>query len=308
MKSKELSEKAMLVNLHISQWTARKHDRKISDKVAEDFGAESSELGRYNKVLIAQEEVKEVQKISSEARNFHYENTLPWTDEGSRILPSANFEAYSQKMRSYRDRFEEATRSFVENYPALIEDARIRLNGMFNPADYPNPFEIERKFRFGVNIGPLPVSEDFRVSLNGQEADKIKEQIETRVKEAQAEATKDLWQRLYEVVKRITDKLSEPDRKNKKGEDAPPIFRDSLIGNAVEICTLLPKLNINDDPELEKMRKEIESKLTKTQPGTLRENKEVREQTAETANDILNKMAGYVDISKLKIEPSSEKG
>lgn len=100
-----LSEKAMLVKLSISQWTARKYDRKVSHEVNSQYGA-NADAGRYNKVLIAQEAIKKITKVANEARTFHYYQTLSWSDEGYRMLPAANFMDYSTKMREFRSKFE----------------------------------------------------------------------------------------------------------------------------------------------------------------------------------------------------------
>ena len=39
--------------------------------------------------------------------------------------------------------------------------------------------------------------------------------------------------------------------------DPKKVFRDSLVENARELCELLPKLNMTDDPNLEAIRKEL---------------------------------------------------
>ena len=41
----DLTSRAMLVELQVSQWTARKYDRKVSNEVAEQQGAEH-DMGR----------------------------------------------------------------------------------------------------------------------------------------------------------------------------------------------------------------------------------------------------------------------
>ncbi len=45
-----ISEKAMLATVHLSVWTARKHDRTISKEVAANHGADER-AGRYHKRL-----------------------------------------------------------------------------------------------------------------------------------------------------------------------------------------------------------------------------------------------------------------
>jgi hypothetical protein len=46
-----ITERAMLAAVHISIWTAVKHDRKISRDVADQHGAHQG-AGRYNKQLL----------------------------------------------------------------------------------------------------------------------------------------------------------------------------------------------------------------------------------------------------------------
>jgi hypothetical protein len=280
---KQLEEKAMLVKLSISQWTARKYDKKISDEVADMKGADK-DAGRYNKVLVAQEAIKEVNQVAMEARMFHYEQTLPWFDDGFRILTSKNYDNYMTKMRQFGEKFEIQTTKFTANYPALVEAARVKLNGMFNADDYPSIHEIKRKYRWSVDISPIPVAKDFRVGLAGGEVDRIAKEIEARLKEAQVMAMKDLWSRLHDVVSKMAEKL----------RDEGSIFRDSLVGNIADLVRLLPALNMNEDPELEAMRRKIESRLCSYNPQDLRESKRERSAAVKDADAILKAMAGYI--------------
>jgi hypothetical protein len=281
-----LSDKAMLVKLSISQWTARKFDRKVTEKVEEEYN--TKEVGRFNKLLIAQEPVKAVSQIASRARQFHYENTLPWGDDQSRLLPVKNFDEYSAKMREYRREFEEAVDKFVEGYPQFMEEAKVKLNGMFNEADYPSKYDIHRKYSIAVSINPLPEADDVRIKLRDDEVERIKQDIEQRAKTAQGEAMKDLWVRLYDAVKHMASKLSDKDAK----------FKNTLVGNLVELCQLLPRLNVLNDPNLEQMRDEIEGKLCQFTPDALRKNKGDREFAAKEASNILTKMHGYMGAEK----------
>jgi len=282
--TKTLHDNAMLVTFNVSQWTGRKYDKKVSEKVELDYNA--IDAGRYNKILIAQEAIKKVNKTAGAARTFHYENTLPWDDNGARILPAANYLEYTKGMRELKAVFEAAAAELVANYGALVDEARIRLNGMFNQADYPDSYDIARKYDFKVKVNPLPAADDFRVNLNSGERDKIKSEIEARALEGQAAAMKDLWNRLHGAIKNMADKL--------RIENA--IFRDSLINNLCELCNLLPRLNMTNDPALEDMRKEVESALCEYDPNELREDKETRKAAAAAAADLMNKMSGYMGV------------
>lgn len=277
-----LHTKAMLVSLSIRQWTARKYDRSVSRKVEQDYNAHDA--GRFNKLLIAQEEMKKIQKIANEARIFHYENTLPWGDNGTRILPTKNYFEYVESIKEIRNKFVETVNTFIDVYPELKEEARRRLNGMFKEMDYPTVEELKSRFDFNVGFAPVPDSNDFRVDLNDSEIDKIRKEIDAKRDEAERVAMKELWQRLYNAVEHMVNKLS----------DSDAVFRDSLVKNVAEICQLLPKLNITNDNKLTEMGNEVAAKLSTIEPDVLRKDKGTRREICGTAEDILNKMKGYI--------------
>jgi|SRR6056297_374025 len=280
-----ITEKAMLASLHISCWSARKHDKQVSKEVDDKYGGKDA--GRFNKVLANKDALKSIKTITSTARIFHQEQTLPWGERGERLLPSANYSNYSRQMRTYQQQFDDAVLAFVRDYNSVIWDARQRLGGLFRKEDYPDPSDIRDKFAFRTIITPVPMSDDFRVNLGKDEVDAIKRDIENRIEQAHAAATQDLWKRLYDVVSHMVDRLSDPEA----------IFRDSLVGNIVKITEILPRLNINDDPQLDQMRRKIEDSLCAYSPDQLRKNKKLRKKAVGNAQDVIDAMAGYVEVA-----------
>lgn len=276
-----LNEKAMLIELSISQWSGRKLDRKITQEVNAAHNADEN-AGRYNKSLIAKDVLQKIKKAANSARTYHYKNTLPWSDNSPRILPAAHFQDYSAEMRKLKASFEDAVQEFVSNYPDYVYQARSMLNGMFNADDY--PADVEDKFSFNTEILPLPAAGDFRVTLQGGEVARIQQDIENRCNAAMERAMKDLWSRLFEAVKHMAEKLGDTDK----------VFRNSLVNNLCELTAILPKMNITGNADLEKMRREIEDKLCGLEPDELRKDPEQRKQTAQDASAILETMAGYI--------------
>ena len=104
-----LGERAMLVNLSISIWSARKYDVRISDKVAAEHGADRS-MGRYAKHLIPRELLTAVNAANTALREHHNLNTLAWGDDGTRILPAANYLGYQAQQQTLEDAFGRAVR------------------------------------------------------------------------------------------------------------------------------------------------------------------------------------------------------
>lgn len=284
-----LGEKAMLVRLSIGQWSARKFDRQITREIAQQYRTEQ-DAGRYNKALISMEMVKAIQKAAGAARTYHYARTLPWTDEGQRILPAAMFMDYRQTMKSLEAAFWEPVKRLVYHYPGLKLEAKRRLNGMYREEDYPPADQIESKYSFQIEISPLPTSADFRVDIQGAEIEAIKSGLEARLEEAQAEAMREVWNRLHSAVEHMAERLTGTDPMTGK----PKLFRDSLVRNLIELVDILPAMNMTGDPELEAMRKEVESRLVTFEPAQLREDEATRELVGEDAAEIARKMAAFM--------------
>lgn len=280
---KTIHDKAMLVTLHISQWTARKYDKRVSSEAATANNAKE-DAGRYNKALLSKAALADINKAVGEARSFHYEQTLPWGDSGSRILLAENYFDYMRELGKLKARFETAVDAFTPNYQNYMAEARSRLNGMFKSEDYPPADTIASKFAFAVDVTPVPQGTDFRIDLGEGEVNKIQKDIEERMQQAQQVAMKDVWHRLYDVIAKMQTRLSDPDAK----------FRDSLVGNAIDLISLLPRLNLTNDPELEKFRRMAETDLCKATPDALRENQTVRKNTALKAQEIMGHMAAYM--------------
>jgi hypothetical protein len=285
----------MLVELNVSQCTFRKLDRKVTSKATSEFHAQH-DAGRFNKATIAKEHIKDIEKVVTQARTYHYANTLPWADNGPRILPSANYFDYTAKMREFKAQFEAAVQSFLQMYPQLVIDQQARLGDMYDANDYPAPALLQDKYRFVTGFLPMPEAGDFRVDISQMEVDKIRSEIEDRNNTLLENSMKDLWQRLYENVERMAERLGADRVDPKSGKIKAKIFRDSLVDNLIDLCSLLPKLNLTHDPKLEEMRQMVEGKLCGAGADELRDNDSLRRETAASADEILKQMASYCGV------------
>lgn len=274
-KMKNLREKAVLVNLKIRSWSGRKFDKKVTAEVNEKHGA-TNDAGRYNKLVLAKDALKEIKKIENKIRTFHYENTSPWGDDGARILKISRHQEYTSEINKMKMDLETELEKFISLYPEYIEQARLRLNRMFNAEDYPSADILREKFEIKVSFLPLPNLEDFRVTLGNDQVKEICENVEAQIKDANTEIAKDLYSRLFDTVNHMVERLS--------GENT---FRNSLVGNIIKVVNLIPKLNINDDPKIEELKKNVEEKLTALSADEIRSNGAVKERVLNDAKDCL---------------------
>lgn len=278
-----LTEKAMLVRQAIKTWSGRMYDRAASEDIAQRNNA-LVDAGRYNKVLVDPAALAPITKIVSEARKHHYTNTLPWEDWGARLLPASRYFDYVQEQNRLQGLFEQEVRRFAADFPQHMAAAQSKLGGLFDPDDYPNAADIEGRFAFGFTFLPLPNEADFRVNLGTEEEKRVRSEIESSVQQMVNRATRNIWDRAYEAVSNMYERLADSDGR----------FKNSLVGNIRELVALMPSLNITDDPELERIRREMEARLCKYEPQSLREDPTIRADVARDAADILADMGAFM--------------
>lgn len=276
-----IHSRALLVNLSISTWAARKYDKAITSKVHADNGA-SSDSGRYNKMLLPGDAkaYKDLVSLASSIRVAHYGHTLAWSDEGWRLLPTANYMVYTTWFRDQVRAFNDALDTFESMYPILRSNAQAKLNGMFRADDYPSTQDVRKRFAIAAQYSPVPAAGDIRVELATDQIGVIEQSITERVESATRLAMDDAWKRLHDCVAHIAERLSDPEA----------IFRDSLINNAREVCQSLKRLNVTNDPDLETMRERVEKEIASFSPDTLRGSKGARQSTANKAMEIYDTM------------------
>ncbi len=222
MPSKEdtsLSSKAMLCTLSISAWSGYKYDREASEEIAEIHGAEK-DSGRFNKRLVPRKELEEITKIIGRARRDHEFVTLPWSDNGYRVLPAAAYMDHTNTMRSHANEFQVAVSHLEARFGELVTNQR-RLGTVFKVDDYPGmrdeagklrfvvPQELRARFSFETKVLPLPDADDFRVSIGDQDRERIKRQIAESIQASLRVGTRELWHRLYKVVSHMSARMTE---------------------------------------------------------------------------------------------------
>lgn len=286
-----LSERAMLVKRTIRQWAAKKEDKKITQEVATAHNA-AVDSGKYNKSLLPKDALKPVQQAANAMRTEHYRLTLPWSDEGFRILSSAGYLAYTATMRQLEADFQSAVLDFQASYQNHIDDARARMNGLFNQADYPSVSEMAGLFGTDSAIRPLPDSGDFRAQLGIADVALIRQAITAEMDRNMQAAMGDIWQRMRSVVEAMAQKLSAYSvTADGKVEG---VFRDSLVSNISDLCDIVPSLNITNDPNISAFADTIRASLGQATPEELRDNDALRAGVAQQAYDILSKMDAFI--------------
>lgn len=277
---------AMLVELSISCWTARKLDKRVSQEVDTTNGARAR-AGNYNKNLMAgTQKLDNIVKFAANARAWHNANTLPWSDNGLRLLPVENFLRYKERLGELEQEYSALVQDFLTSYPNLVDAAAFQLGNLFDRSEYPDVEDVQGKFRFRYVFSPVPTAGDWRVNIGNQARAELEEQCNTAINERVQAAMKEAWSRMHECLSHVSERLED----NGSGPDAKrKVFRDSLVENAQELVEMLKVLNVTKDPELERARMLMAQTFTGLEAEDLRDSDAARRGVKAEVDAILSK-------------------
>ena len=289
-KNFNLNSVGLICEFNASVWTARKLDRKESDKVVEGAGAASKGAARVNKNLLAgRPELEEISQLVTRARNYVIDNTLPWSDSGQRFLIGARFPEFDARLEKYREEFALKTSEFVTIYPALITAQAMALGAMFDRKEFPSPQEIAGKFGMTINYLPVPAAGDIRVDIGNQAQDELRKKLQSLADARVEKALEDMTTRFVDHLKRMAKGLEMTDKVTKKGEPIGNRFTETLVTSAFELCDLVRDYNLAADPDLAHARRLLENALTGVTVHTLREDLAKLEDVRVAVKGILSK-------------------
>ena len=280
---------SMLVEFNASVWTARKLDKKTTDEVVTSKNAAAKDAARVNKHLLAgRNELDVINTYIGSVRTYVYENTMPWSDSGIRLLPTSRFIEFNQRLNDSEQTFFSYVEDFIRVYPSLITAQAMALGDMFRRDDYPDVDAIEHKFAFRVNFMPVPRAGDFRIDVGNDAQKELQEKLAKLADERVEAAMADIRERLKTHLVRMQDRLGydevDGDRKTRK-------FHDSLVTGALELCDMVKHLNIINDTTLDQARVGLMQALQGVDAKELRTNEAVRDDVRKNVDALLDKFA-----------------
>lgn len=278
---------ALLVEFNASVWTARKLDRNTSDEVMANKNAVAKDAARVNKHLLAgRQELEVIQKHVGAVRLYVYENTLPWSDTGIRLLPTSKYFEFNDRMGQMQEEFVELVNKFVDAYPTLITAQAMALGDMFDRNEYPSANEMAHKFSFRLNYMPVPKAGDFRVDVGNDAQSELQMKLAKLADERIELAMKDARDRLKNHLERMMERLKVEEV---NGEVRKSRIHASLVESGLELCNVLKALNLTNDPDLESARAKLESVLNGVDVDDLRKHDSARVEVRAQVAEIMDK-------------------
>jgi hypothetical protein len=279
-----ISSSALLVELNISVWPASKLDREITDKVNSDAGAVKGASQTKKNLFAGTSLRKDISDFAARVRLYHNRHTLPWADKGERMLPTALFLDYKQTINGYERTFEMMCDNFFIEYPRLVAEAPTALKGLYKAEDYPEIEEVKQKFGFKRTVKPVPEAGDFRLDIPAEDLEEMRSTFIDQQDKKLADAMREPWERLHKTLVGMSEKLTDVE-----GDDGKKRYHDTLITNPLELCELLTKLNVTNDPKLEEARRQVELTMLGANIESIKEDAHTRNELKSKVDNILKR-------------------
>ena len=311
MSITSIASAAMLGSLNISVWEARKQDRRTAEEVTRAKGARSKKAATVQKHLFSEcPALEAIKTLRGEARVWFNTYTLPWDDNGRRIITTAQYLDITDQAAKYEKRFNDLVRVFLNTYSTEISKQAFEMGALFDRSEYPPEDDVGCKFRFSFAVEPLPMSGDFRVDIGNEAQRQLKAQYDRALEERVSMAVSDAWQRVKTQVEWVKERMDavlqyDPDavEEEKTTDDdgkviavtikkkRRPKLYDSMLDNGLELCKLLSDLNVTNDPRLEEARQDLEKALNRIDMDSLKESTELQTSTRTAMQNIIDKFA-----------------
>lgn len=284
-----IGSSAMLVDMSISFWTGRKKDKKASEDVTDANFAASGVASVHKKLLADCQELVAVHKFTANSRNIHYAMTMPWSKTGLALLPTAQYFKYHQAMTDIQNEYWRLVNTFLQGYEWEIVQASAKLGDLFNRDEYPTLDTLRSKFAFNLSYVPLPDAGDFRIDINNEANEQIKDHYQSYYAAQLDNAMNDVWTRLHKALAAMSERLDYSPSATTKA-DGKKTFRDSLVGNVLDMVELLNVCNVSDNNQMNTARMKLEDAFRGVNADALREDAHLRSETKRTVDEVIKSL------------------
>lgn len=284
-----LASSAMLVEVNISNWTGRKKDKRASQDVVTQNAAAAGVANVNKKLLADSDSLRAIQQHVTATRAMHANMTMPWSNSGLRLLPTAQYFKYNQAMTQMQNEFFRLIQEFLDSYNDEVIDVQVKLGDLFSRDDYPTVEALQRKFGFNINYMPLPDSGDFRVDIGNEALSEVQEKYREFYTKQYNTAMNDVWTRLHKALSSMSERLDYTDKESKK------VFRDTLVSNVTDMIELLRVCNVTNSTQMEAMANRLDEAMSGVTPDALRDDDYFRAET-KAAVDAAIKSLPSLDI------------
>lgn len=253
--------------------TQRKLEDRQTKQAAESFHADVRNL-RASKVLIDTKHpaYKAATTVRSQARQFLRGISLPYPQDGIRLIKLDDLERFEAQMLQFRARLNDAVATLREHYDAIKADARERLGALYNPADYPASLDGVFSLNWEYpSIEPPQYLLDYNPALYRQQ----QAAVQARFERAVVLAENAFGERLQELIAHLLERLNGVSTGDTKR------FSNSTVENFAEFAAEFRRMNIRGNTQLEALIDRAQSIVSGVDSKAVKANSDLRQNLSE---------------------------
>lgn len=244
----------------------------------------------------ANDDLRNIQQCQGKLRVWFYNNSVPWDQNGYRLIPNSKLAELDDLYNETLIEQARLEKIFLDNYERDLPKQKVELGQLYDMIKFPKRQHFKNRITIERSDIPVPSpGDDPRAGWSDEQRKEFQVHIENEQRVAINKALIDIAERMAEKVKHVYDKTSEYNG-TKKGA-----FRDSMINNCKEMVELISSLNVNNDPAIEAIRQDIESKICKYTPDEIRKDKDKLEEVRDASADILDRIGVFAGSRKREI-------
>ena len=291
-----ISSSALLVYVSVSSWAGKIEAKTVSEEVSQQHNAENGVTQTFKKLFGKRDKhLFAIQQHITATRTLFKKSTLPWSDNGQRLVTTKAYFNLMKEMTGMRDKFWELVEDFLVEYNNKIIDMQARMGSLFNIDEYPTVDELRKNYDFKLEDTPLMPVGDWRLDINTDALQSAKDRYADMYSTKVEAAMLDIWKRLYEPLANMSERLdyedtgemeeyyTKPTAANPNGvlrtrKKDVKIFGGNLVSNITDMVDVLRVSNVTNSPRMNDMADRLENALLGVTVEGLRDNDKQRKQ------------------------------
>ena len=265
-----------------------------------DAGDMDKAMLHVSKDILQSDELQAIYRHAAEIRSFVKARSLPSLLRGGiYLVPVAGIPGIEEGLESMKVVRRGLIEKFMEAYPKLVEDARVRLGEHFDEADYPTPAMVKKAFSLDIRYLTFSTPSSLK---NVSSA--LFEREQKKAERAWAVAHDEIITLLRAEFKKLVDHMA--DRLSVGEDGKKKVFRDTAVSNLASFMDTFDPRNVCNDADLSEMVKKARALLSGVDAETLRSNDQLRAHTQEQFSKMSETLGTMVTAKPSRLISLSE--
>ena len=248
--------------------------RKVGIQIRERFASSVSAETRSitgGKIIYSNDipSIAEINRLRRTITSYWHDQTRPYSEEGTRLLPRANLEMFQSTMTQYQTELRAAAWKVHNDQEHIVADAQKRLQDAFSWSDY--PVNLAQLYDMQIDYPNLQPATDLPVEIYEQQ----QQLAQAKLQEAVTLFTTAMTTEFHELVTTLRERLTPSLNGSRK------LFRDSAIESLNAFFDRFQRLSIGDHRTLDDLVAQARQLLLGIEPAELRQSPLLRQEIAQ---------------------------